>query len=50
MRVWMENGAKWICNLCGHIWRMKDEERPPVHCAKCKQRRWDQERQVEAEL
>jgi hypothetical protein len=27
-----------------------DEERPPVQCAKCKQRRWDEEREVETEL
>jgi hypothetical protein len=42
--------ADRVFNLRGHIWRMKDEGRTAVHCAKCKQRLWDEEWQVKAEL
>jgi rubrerythrin len=50
MRIWIEGLEKWMCNQCGHIWKMRCESIPPVHCAKCGHRGWDCERTVDAEL
>ena len=50
MRIEVAEMSMWLCSLCGHIWRMRDDERPPVHCAKCGQRGWGTERTVDSEL
>jgi hypothetical protein len=30
----------WICDQCGHHW-IKEGEKLPTRCAKCRRRNWD---------
>ena len=50
MRVWINGFLTWMCSECGHTWRARCEETPPIHCAKCNHRGWNRERDVVAEL
>jgi len=50
MRVIVSDVLMWVCNQCGHLWPTKNEELPPVHCAKCGHRGWNREREIDAEL
>jgi rubrerythrin len=50
MRVSTAKGLRWLCSVCGHDWRIKDEGRPPVHCAMCGHRGWNTDREVTGEL
>jgi rubrerythrin len=50
MKVLIEGVAKWMCNQCGHIWNIRCENEPPVHCASCGHRGWSREREVDSEL
>jgi rubrerythrin len=50
MRIVMAAEPKWLCNLCGYIWPVRDQRLPPVQCARCGQRGWDRNREVVGEL
>lgn len=31
----------WQCDQCGHVWLVVPGLYQPIHCAKCRTRRWN---------